>query len=378
MGNRIVNLLSILLGIILKCFFNNDKIEDLSIIGSSSGKGFSDNGKHLFIHYYKLNKKVFFVTKSLKLYKELKKTYGANIKFNYSLSGIRIILRAKYYFFTHNVADIYFVHNNKTNIICLFHGMPIKKIGFDYNGKGLRKNKLISKLFIKYVVGFKSNDINLIVSTSYFFNDFLKSAWKNDKIKIMTYPRINYLKDILKNTNHTPCNILYMPTHRDYGFGRLNPLVFYEDLEFQGFLHKNSLKLIYRLHPNMLNKLLINEKYSKQENKFDLNTDSQDALYNASILISDYSSCIFDYLECEKPIVFYHYDNYEKDDNKLYYSIQSLELGPIANTELELKIIIKKIIEDENYKQVLIKNIKSKKNKYLALNTGWTDYEMFV
>lgn len=380
---KIITLWNIFSGYIIKLLFKNVEVKDYAIIGSSSGFGFTDNGRHLFLHAYNNNKKnTYFVTKSYKLYKQLNSAYPGQILYNYSFNGLKKILTAKYYFFTHNRGDILFAHNVNTKKVCVFHGMPIKCIGHDYKGKGLRRNSTITRLNNKYAVGFVSKDYYFSVSLAPFFSQFIATAWKNDSIRIMSYPRMNYLDDLIKSgqgvKKEGPQIILYMPTHRDYGHGTLNPLIFNNDPQTLGFLARHNYAVKYRFHPNMKPKLKELDNYDAIAPMLDQYADSQDALYNADVLISDYSSCVFDYLICERPIVFYHYDDYETSDNNIYYTVESLGLGPIAKTEEELGALLKKIASDEEYKQLLIDNIRKIKDKYVAPNGGWLDYDELI
>lgn len=375
---KIENFTCIFIGFILKLFLGRISTRNIGVVGSSSGYGFTDNGKHLFLYCLESNVDLYFVTKSFKLYKDLSSKYGSKVIFNYSLRGLSIILRARYYFFTHNEADVVFIHNRKTKIVCLFHGMPIKCIIHDYKGKGLRKNKFVSWLFKKYAVGFFSKDISLIVATGEFFREFLSSAWRNTNVKVMSYPRIDYLVERLRNNISVKKDmqrILYMPTHRDYGFGELNPLIFYNDVAFQSFLASFRYEIKYRLHPNMKSRLLSLPDYDIIKEFLDKNQDSQDSLFEADVLISDFSSCVFDYLVCEKPIVFYHYDQYAENDNPIYFEVESLDIGPVVKTEEELKMVLTKIISDESYRQELIEKVIKNKRKYLNIEYGRRDYD---
>lgn len=374
---------NIFLGWLIKYLYPKPPVKNHIIIGSSSGRAFSDNGMHLFKFAFSEHyENVYFVTASFSLYNQLKKRFGKQILFNYSLSGIKKILSADAYFFTHNRGDVLFIHNKKTQKICMFHGMPIKCVGTDYHGPLLRKNKLITSLYNKFVVGFSYIDYDLIVSTASFFNPFLASAWKNEKIKVMSYPRINYLQDQLKKKvfdNNTPRRIVYMPTHRSFGFGELNPLIFNNDPTFKNFLYSNNYEIKYRFHPNMKKK--IKETFNDERiiREFDEHDDAQDVLLNADILISDFSSCVFDYLVCEKPIIFYHYDNYAEEDNPVYFDVQSLGIGPVVKCEDDLKAVIREIITNNAYKSELINTIRLVKNKYIdTIHTnGWSDYMPF-
>ncbi|MDQ6723712.1 MAG: CDP-glycerol glycerophosphotransferase family protein [Thermoproteota archaeon] len=383
---KMSSLLQLSFGFLLKVLFNNVRTENIIVVGSSSGKGFTDNGKHLFLYFLPHKKNIFFVTKSYPLYKELRKKYGVQVLYNFSYSGIRKILQARYYFFTTNRGDIVYSFNPKTKKVHLGHGMPIKCAGYDYKGKGVRKNKFVTNLFEKYAVGFANEDVDNIISTALFFNSFLATAWNNDKVVVMSYPRNNYLEDQkncirkdggIKGSSGHPKKILYMPTHRDYGYGKINPFIFYDDPKFRSYLADSGHEIKYRFHPNMRKALLKEEREYNLTDLIDTNSDAQDAMADADVLISDYSSCVFDFLICEKPIIFFLYDDYSKDDNQIYYPVSSLDIGPIAKNQDELRDILIRIVSDTLYRNSLIENIKLVKDRYLARTNGWEDFQVF-
>ena len=68
------------------------------------------------------------------------------------------------------------------------------------------------------------------------------------------------------------------------------------------------------------------------------NYNTQALMASADILITDYSSCFFDYLILNRPIIhfIYDYDYYKNDDRGLYYDKEEVCSGAIANNVSEL------------------------------------------
>lgn len=112
--------------------------------------------------------------------------------------------------------------------------------------------------------------------------------------------------------------ILYAPTYRTYGknIRYLPPLpdakVLREELIAK--LGEN-VHLVFRGHPTTPSPVKLNgwEDWS--------NIPQSEALYRASVLITDYSSIFFDFLIFNRPIIFYIYDidTYIKNERNLYF-----------------------------------------------------------
>jgi CDP-glycerol glycerophosphotransferase len=66
--------------------------------------------------------------------------------------------------------------------------------------------------------------------------------------------------------------------------------------------------------------------------------DAQTLLGAADILITDYSSCFFDYMIRNKPIIHfaYDYDYYKNQDRGLYYEIGEVAAGSVAYCQQDL------------------------------------------
>lgn len=136
--------------------------------------------------------------------------------------------------------------------------------------------------------------------------------------------------------------VLYAPTFR-----KDNSLTCY-NIDFKRL--QNSLsekfggewKILLRLHPHLKkysNKLLQNTQNILDVTGYD---DIQELLYVSDVVVSDYSSLIFDFALTSRPCFLYasDLDSYIKNDRELYFKIQDLPF-PISkdNDTLNMQII---------------------------------------
>jgi CDP-glycerol glycerophosphotransferase (TagB/SpsB family) len=191
-----------------------------------------------------------------------------------------------------------------------------------------------------------------LISSSESIIDTYASACGIDKNKIhpIGLPRNDIFfqaKDIarMKGEFYTTYNIpedkkiiLYAPTYRDTGND--NPV----NLDFSKLQKElgNEYVFVLKLHP-----FLANYKFkasSKEEEKFVLNLsaidDIQDLLLIADVLITDYSSVIFDFAITGRPMIFYSYD-LEAYERGFYFDYKETLPGPIVFTQDELAVELK-------------------------------------
>lgn len=143
--------------------------------------------------------------------------------------------------------------------------------------------------------------------------------------------------------------ILFAPTYR----GTSLPKAYYDfdqlDLEkLKKELGKDYVFII-KWHPAIYNKLEHNDlefdisKYQGFVYDFSNRRDINDLLIVTDILITDYSSVIFDYLLLDKPIIYYAYDlDKYNEERGLYFPFEEYIYGDIATNSSELIKCIKK------------------------------------
>ncbi|OUM90035.1 CDP-glycerol glycerophosphotransferase family protein [Parageobacillus thermoglucosidasius] len=132
--------------------------------------------------------------------------------------------------------------------------------------------------------------------------------------------------------------ILYAPTFRDHEKENFNLKLNLR--EMKAALGDNYI-LLMKLHPIIRN----NYKLSAEISNFVIDAGREninDLMIISDVLITDYSSLIFEYSLLKKPIIFYAYD-YEEYVSKrgFYFEFKDFVPGPIAKTTNEIINLLK-------------------------------------
>jgi len=328
------------------------KKKDRWIFGSWFGNAASDNTKGLY-DYLSQN------------YPEIEKIWILNEPEKSVISGAKVVKRNSFeslkYILTAEVA----VMNQGFGDFCavnllggsykvqLWHGVAWKKIVRDARTE---KNVLKNKIF-NY-----NNSYDLYIAPSEKYKEVVKSAFgaKEKQILLCGQPRNEVLfdeafcekchEDVLRMTSQTDKKIVvYMPTFRDntddvFSFCKPEAAAFWELAQKYNFIivEKSHFKSIQR-----------NKKTDSVQNQFVFtmpNVDANTLLGAADILITDYSSCFFDFLIRNKPIIHYVYDYayYKNKDRGLYYEIEDVAAGNVAYDNDELYTALEDNIRNDN------------------------------
>jgi len=164
-----------------------------------------------------------------------------------------------------------------------------------------------------------------IPRTDMFFDDHYK------KIAIQ---KVQKSYPVLKNKNI----ILYAPTFR--GSGHYTAYYPYEMLDFEKLAkycsETNSIILI-KMHPFVRKGIVIPEIYKEYFIDISKYREINDFLLVADILISDYSSLIYEFAILKKPMLFYAFDLEEYSLNRGFYEpYNEFVPGKVVNTFEEL------------------------------------------
>lgn len=223
----------------------------------------------------------------------------------------------------------------------LWHGVPWKRIGMDmYKHVGL-----LRKLYCSYVQRISRADMHLALSDS--FADIMESAFyaKRDGIILAGYPRNAsfYDPDYICRTRNKVLKLLnrerlisddlkiitYMPTFRDK-----TAQVF----SFEEMASNSRLKQILEEYNAVIVQKAHFVSYERNRSANEVSTDrilsmneisAQELLAATDLLVTDYSSCFFDYLVLDRPIIHYIYDYqyYVSEDRGVYYKVEEVMCG---------------------------------------------------
>lgn len=257
-----------------------------------------------------------------------------------------------------------FNFSKKQRIIQVWHACgAFKKFGFASH-HNTNKSESIFKMYEKYS--------GVIVSSDEVRKHYAKSfSLGIDKIKALGVPRtdvfyneekINILRDSFFKTHPWLKGkkiFLYAPTYRKSEF--IHKEAMDSISKIQEVLKENEV-LIYSLHP--FDQDVIIQGLPENCN-FTRNCDSNTLLLVADVLITDYSSVIFEFSLMNKPMIFYSYDleSYVEEQRGFYYDYESFVPGPIAKDIDELKVIIDR--DKYDYDQIL-----SFKNMFMSACDG--------
>ena len=261
------------------------------------------------------------------------------------------MMRAAYYMATSEfflIDDYYFpVYTVKlrkgTEIIQVWHACgAFKKFGYST----LDKNYGANNDYIKYIP-IHTNYSHVLVSSKevakYYAEAFNMSEKNIDPIGI---PRTDLFFDKEKQVNSkeklynrypklkNKNLVLYAPTFRGTSQSNARLDIDFDLEEVLNNIPSNTI-LGLKMHPFV--KTRIDD--SKYDNLIDLSDydNINDILLIADMLITDYSSVVFEYSLLEKPIIFYSPDrDLYKEERDFYYDYESFVPGPIISNTKEL------------------------------------------
>lgn len=306
---KLKKIIKIKLLVISKLFMMINKKEKNKYIFCSK-HGFTDNAKHLCLHYAKNGFDCIWVAdKSLD-----RNIIPNNIKIveKKSFELYFLLFEAKYVFITHNYDDLGWYMPKLCPVVNLWHGVVMKKMGYDYASD-------VKKLGLDIYNPYKSNDY--VIASSEYTKQFICSCMNIPEARVLALgqPKADFLFKSSGglNTKISKKVFLYAPTYRDNS----NSVPIYMRLieSFNKFASRDSY-LILRLHPNEKN--LIKLEFLPENILLSTEEDSHEDLLKCDVLISDYSSMIFDFLILKRPVVLYIPDKEEYIGyrNDFYYS----------------------------------------------------------
>lgn len=343
------------------------KNERLWLISAWYGEKFLDNPKYIYkeLLHGDYDVDVYWVVKD----KSCIPFFSENeypVIWAYSLKGIWLQLRAKNVIFSHSLRSEFlpcFIAS-QTKKIQTWHGVPIKKIGYD--DKNANLDSLIKKIII-IILPFLREEYDLIIASSKEDKSIYHTAFRTPlkKIIVTGYPRNDaiYKSLIEQNFKITQTKkIIYMPTLRG-GIGDFFPYLSDHEFDFvflDKMLDKINAEFYIKLHPVQRFKDYDLELMKQTKNIYPVfnNDDIYEVIAYYDILITDYSGIYFDFLITGKPIVMAPIDlkSYTSTDREIYYNYDEIcpsepcrDWGEVLR---KLELIVTNPMIDERYKSM--------------------------
>lgn len=305
------------------------------LVSSYYGLGYGDNLKYVVEELLKNNDlEIIWLVKN----KEISKTLPSKVK------GVDInSFKSVYYLATSkvwidNCRKPFILKKRKSQYyVQTWHGFALKKIEKDAENS-------LSKWYVKNAKK-DSKCIDFIISDSKFMDNIYKNSfWYNGETQILGSPRNDIIIEPKKvkekvynyfKLNNSVKTVLYAPTFRADGSLKAYNLDYDKLLKACKERYGEEFVALVRLHPNVINKSSDLTFTSKVINASTY-PDMQELLSTVDIVISDYSSLMFDFALSFKPCFQFATDIEEyKKDRDFYFDLNSLPF-PLATNNEEL------------------------------------------
>mgnify|MGYP001316778872 CR=1 FL=1 len=227
---------------------------------------------------------------------------------------------------------------SEARIIQMWHGIPLKAIGFPEINSSVNMNAEKAKKLTFAYTGYDA-----VVSTSPFFTEHaFAKAFRAKEFVECGYPRNDVMMrrpdkfdmintdseiyaELVRFRKQGGKTVFFMPTFRDNGGGP------FEDgaidlMNLSTFCQKNNIMFVCKLHPYLsINKVEMPPNIKLVDPK----SDAYPLLRLCDALLTDYSSIYFDFLLLDKPIIFYPYDfeDYISKNRELLFDFDSMTPG---------------------------------------------------
>lgn len=312
----------------------NKRDKNLIVFGSWFGEKFADNSKALFLYALKNGRNAVWITKNEDVYSKMKDE-GYPVEMAYSKKGIAVCSKAGYVVYSTGQRDVNENCIGGAVLINLWHGIPLKKIMHDDR---ISTDRTKIKARIQDAILKIPYKKEYIFSTSDRISEIYTSAFKTDINHIIQIGQVRndcffngqMKKKIYGNNIAYEKLVVYMPTHRNAGKTAIEIDKIFDLEKLNQYCQKNKCLFMIKKHFYHKNEVVDLSKYSNIVDYTNLDCDTQELLFNADVLITDYSSCYIDYLLLDKPVIFYCYDyaNYLENDRDMYFEYDSVTPGP--------------------------------------------------
>ncbi|WP_338211010.1 CDP-glycerol glycerophosphotransferase family protein [Lactiplantibacillus paraxiangfangensis] len=270
-------------------------------------------------------------------------------------------------FWVFNARMPYWLKKNRGTIyIQTWHGTPLKRLGIDIANvtmPGIDTEKY------RHNFSSESRRWDYLISPNQFSQDIFKRAFnfqhqfldygypRNDRLVKHAHDADTIRKIKQRIVGHQDGRvILYAPTWRDDFFIRKG--MYKMDLPFR--LSELTKQLgpddVLIIRPHYLVAESIDITGFEDQVRLCVNEEIDDLYLISDLLITDYSSVMFDFAILDRPMLFYPYDltHYQDDIRGFYFDYQEVP-GPIVTTEPEFLTAIQRFLADGTYPEYAAK-----------------------
>ena len=289
------------------------------------------------------------------------------------------ILTSKYILNNGSLSFVHLIKRNGQICVNTWHGTALKRIGLDIF-KTQREGFLYKYFGFNYVK-YNSKITDVFISGSHYMSDIIKEklAYKGEILEIGTPRNDIFFRDNTEIRNRV-CSffgidnnskiILYAPTFRsDYSFKWYNIDLLSVKNELDTLFGENY-EIMVRLHPSLMRKEKeFGSLYPYKTVNASIYPDMQELLSTVDVLITDYSSCMFDFMYSNKVVIQYVPDR-ATYNRGFYLDIDTLPFVIINNnSEIHDKLSKLDLRQYQSDLGIFIKKIGSVEDGHATRNT---------
>ena len=354
--------------VLYKYFYNYAPVnKNISLYISYSGDSISDNPLYIAKNSKKYEK-IYFASRNIIKDKIFCKFNNLDFEI-VDVRSIKYIwlLATSSFIVTNSRVPTYFSKRTKQTLVNTWHGTPIKTLGASMMSGikdiGRNQNQFLMSDFLIFPNEFTKNVMysDFVLNNLYRGRDILQAYPRNEPFSYSFQKRLDLRNKLGVNNKKL---IIYMPTWRGQSIDTVNQNKYLEDLtnmlyEIDSKLDSNSLMYV-KLHQTV--NRFIDDYNFKNIKKAPDTYDIYEILNASDVLISDYSSVMFDYLYSKKPIVLFLYDYEEyKQYRGFYFDVKETPFYKAYDTETLINYLNSDLIYsyDEYYSKFCLSFEKS-------------------
>jgi CDP-glycerol glycerophosphotransferase len=248
------------------------------------------------------------------------------------------------YFLSNDMMPRYPFKTARTTYVQLWHGTPLKRIGFDVPAAKYHGADLYARRLAKDVRRWDH-----LVSPNHFSTEKFRQAFRYDgSVLEVGYPRNDVLSGPgaveLRDKTRADLGlgpstraVLYTPTWRDdalTGTPKPNPLAAELEQVLAGL--SDDTVLLFRFHHLVAASSPVRSHPRVRD--VSNHPDIQALYLAADLMITDYSSTMFDFAVTGRPMIFYTYDlaDYRDQLRGFYFDLEQEAPGPLVTTSADL------------------------------------------
>ncbi len=313
--------------------------------------------------------------------KEAKQQFpGLNLVPRFSIKWLWLTTRANFWVFNSRMPN-WLKKNKDTIYIQTWHGTPLKKLGADIQEVAMpgtdtekyKNNFILEASRWDYLITPNEYSEKIFKQAFQFQNNILEIGYpRNDEL--VNNKNNQKLQDELKEKivgKKSGKVILYAPTWRDDYFIKKGSYKFYMPFNLEKIVNCLDQDDTLIIRPHYLVGDTIDIKGYEDRVKICIDENINELYLISDLLITDYSSVMFDFAILQRPMLFYPYDMaHYKEKLRGFYLDYNEVPGPIAEDEEQLYEFIRNFVSQGQFS-----GYESKKEQFEQLFCNWENGE---